>query len=300
MTADAINWKDNYTDTKYRKILTTEYLNIPGLKVFGKQIRISATESLPLHFHENSYELVYITSGTSNFFVDGKNYSLCGGDVFITQPNQMHSTNAVPVTISEMYWLQFEFGSNPNFFHLDHTATHTLESKLSHLPSPKIGTNGNEIGEFFHNAFQIALTGYNPQLVSQYLTLVLYRIIEFSEQTVFKLSPDIGWAMNYILDHITESLTLDEIAKGAFLSTSQFKQKFKKQVGISPRQFINSQKMEYAKDLLEENYSVEQVANALNFDSGSYFTSVFKKFCSCTPTEYKNRTCISPKYDEST
>ena len=59
-----INWKDNYTDTRYRKILTSSYLDIPGLQVLAKQVRISATESLPLHFHENSYELVYITSGT--------------------------------------------------------------------------------------------------------------------------------------------------------------------------------------------------------------------------------------------
>lgn len=288
MEQEAFNWIDNYTDTKYRKILTADHLNIPGLHVFGKQIRTSATESLPPHFHENCYELVYITSGTSNFYVDNKNYSLCGGDVFITQPNQMHSTNAVPVTISEMYWLQFEFQSCHNFFYLDHIASQTLQDKLSHLTLPKISTSGNNIGEFFHNAFQMALEGRNPQLVGQYLTLVLYLITEFSEQTIFKLSPDIGYAMNYILDHITESLTLDEIAQKIYLSTSQFKQKFKKQVGIAPRQFINSQKMEYAKDLLDEGYSVEQVASALSFERASYFTSVFKKFCSCTPSAYKN------------
>ena len=288
MAQEAFNWIDNYTDTKYRKILTADHLNIPGLHVFGKQIRTSATESLPLHFHENCYELVYITSGTSNFYVDNKNYSLCGGDVFITQPNQMHSTNAVPVTISEMYWLQFEFQSCHNFFYLDHAASQTLQDKLSHLALPKISTSGKDIGEFFHNAFQIALEGRNPQLVGQYLTLALYLIIEFSEKTIFKLSPDIGYAMNYILDHITESLTLDEIAQKIYLSTSQFKQKFKKQVGIAPRQFINSQKMEYAKDLLDEGHSVEQVASALSFASTSYFTFVFKKFCSCTPSDYKN------------
>lgn len=289
MPQEVINWKDNYTNTKYRKVLTSEHLNIPGLGVFGKQVRVSATESLPPHFHENSFELVYITSGTSNFFVEGRNYSLCGGDVFITQPSQLHSTNAVPVTISEMYWMQFEFHSCQNFLHLDRTAIHTLEEKLSGLPSPKISTNGTEIGGLFQNAFQIALDGRDPQLVSQYLTLALYRIIGFSEKTVFRLSPDIGWAMNYILDHITEALTLDEIAKGAFLSTSQFKQKFKKQVGIAPRQFINSQKIEYAKDLLEENHSIEQIARLLNFESSSYFAFVFKKFCFCTPTEYRNR-----------
>lgn len=284
---EVINWKDRYTDTKYRKILTAEYLDTPGLQIFGRQIRISATESLPLHFHENCYELVYIASGTANFFVDGKDYSLSGGDVFVTRPNQLHGTNAVPVSISEMYWMQFAFESIPNFFHLDSIMSHTLEDSISQISSPKISTSGNEIGKFLHEAFQIALTGCHLQLISQYLTLVFSLIISYSEQTVFKLSPDIGWAMNYILDHITERLTLDEIAKGAFLSVSQFKQKFKQQLGISPRQFINSQKIEYAKDLMEENYSVEDAARKLHFESASYFTTVFKKFCCCTPTEYK-------------
>lgn len=113
-------------------------------------------------------------------------------------------------------------------------------------------------------------------------------MVEFSDQTAFRLTPDIGFAMNYILDHITEPLTLDEVARQVYLSTSQFKQKFKKQLGISPRQFINSQKIEYAKSLLDEGSSVEAASNALNFSNSSYFTSVFKKFCSYTPTEYKN------------
>ena len=286
---DAINWKDRYTDTKYRKNLTAEYLDTPGLQIFGRQIRISATESLPLHFHENYYELVYIASGTASFFVDGKYYSLGGGDVFVTGPNQLHGTNAVPVTISEMYWLQFAFDSIPNFFHLDSAASHTMEDSFSRLSSPKISTNGNEIERFFHEAFQIALSGHHLELISQYLTLALSLILSFSEQTIFKLSPDIGWAMNYILDHITERLTLDEIAKGAFLSVSQFKQKFKQQLGISPRQFINSQKIEYARVLLEENHSVDETARKLHFESASYFTTVFKRFCCCTPTEYKKQ-----------
>ena len=282
-----INWKDNYTDTRYRKILTSSYLDIPGLQVLAKQVRISATESLPLHFHENSYELVYITSGTPSFFVDDKTYNLCGGDVFITQPNQMHSTNSVPVTVSEMYWLQFELDPGKPFLHLDSTAVLTLHDKFAHIPSPKISTTGSEIHYLFKNAFQIALEGSNPQLVSQYIALLLYRVVEFSEQTAFRLTPDIGFAMNYILDHITEPLTLDEVARQVYLSTSQFKQKFKKQLGISPRQFINSQKIEYAKSLLDEGSSVEAASNALNFSNSSYFTSVFKKFCSYTPPEYK-------------
>lgn len=281
---DAINWKDSYTNTKYLQILTEDCLNIPGLALFGKQIRTSATESLPLHFHEDCYEIVYITSGTPSFFVDGKTYNLSGGDVFITQPNQIHSTNSVPVTISEMYWVQVHV--DPDFLYLNQSAICFLQEKLSHLSCPKINTDGNQIEKLFHHAFQTALAGTHPQLVAQYLSLALYLIVDFSEKTMFKLTPDIGRAINYILENITETLSLDELAKIALLSTSQFKQKFKKQIGVAPRQFINSQKIELAKALLEDGHSIQEITNTLNFVSSSYFTTVFKRFNSCTPSEY--------------
>lgn len=282
----AINWKDDYMNTKYRKVLTKKYLNVPGLQLFGKQIRTSATESLPPHFHENCYEIVYITSGNPNFFVQGKNYYLSGGDVFITKPDQIHSTNSVPVTLSEMYWIQIEINPDSSFLFLSQDAIITLQNKLSSLTCPKITTDGDWVKMLFSKSFQAASSGENPQLISQYLSLLLYMILDFSEKTTFKLTPDIGKAVNYILDHIEEPLSFDDLAKISALSVSQFKQKFKKQMGIAPRQFINLQKIEYSKDLLQEGYSIRQISEMLNFVSNSYFTTVFKKFNSCTPSEY--------------
>ena len=282
----AINWKDDYMNTKYRKVLTKKYLNVPGLQLFGKQIRTSATESLPPHFHENCYEIVYITSGNPNFFVQEKNYYLSGGDVFITKPDQIHSTNSVPVTLSEMYWIQIEINPDSSFLFLSQDAIITLQNKLSSLTCPKITTDGDWVKMLFSKSFQAASSGENPQLISQYLSLLLYMILDFSEKTTFELTPDIGKAVNYILDHIEEPLSFDDLAKISALSVSQFKQKFKKQMGIAPRQFINLQKIEYSKDLLQEGYSIRQISEMLNFVSNSYFTTVFKKFNSCTPSEY--------------
>lgn len=289
----AINWKDDYTNTKYRKVLTKEYLGIPGLQLFGKQIRTSATESLPPHFHQNCYEIVYITSGNPSFFVQGKNYHLSGGDVFITKPDQIHSTNSVPVTLSEMYWMQIELDPDSSFLFLNQDAIVTLRNKLSALTCPKITTDGDWIKMLFSKAFQAAASGDNPQLISQYLSLLLYMILDFSEKTTFKLTPDIGRAVNYILDHIEEPLSFDNLAKISALSVSQFKQKFKKQMGIAPRQFINLQKIEYSKELLQEGYSIQEISEMLNFVSNSYFTTVFKKFNSCTPSEYLRRQNMS-------
>lgn len=282
----AVKIMGDYSNTKYLKTLTGEHLHIPGVRLFGKQIRAAATEALPLHFHENCYEVVYISSGTPNFYVDGKNYNLCGGDVFITKPFQEHSTNATPVAISEMYWFIIDLDECENFLFLDKAAIEYLRQKLYLLSSPKISTDGKLLGKLVRNAFDCALTEKDPQLVSRYLALILNVILDFSKQTAFKLTPDIGKATNYILDNICEEISMDELASIAYLSTSQFKQKFKKQMGIAPRQFINEQKIEYAKQLLLEGYSVNDVSIAMHFSTSSYFSTVFKRHTSYYPSQY--------------
>lgn len=284
--SQAVKLMGFYSNTKYLQTLTAEHLHIPGVRLFGKQIRTSATEALPLHFHENCYEVVYISSGTPNFYVNGENYNLCGGDVFITKPFQEHSTHFTPVSISEMYWLILDIEGCNNFMFLDRPAIRHLNQGLSRLHSPKITTDEPLLKKLLQNAFEAALTEEKPQLVSSYLVLLLNIILECSRKTAFKLTPDIGKAVNYILDHVCDNISLDFLATVSYLSTSQFKQKFKNQMGIASHQFINTQKIEYAKQLLLEGLSVQEIAAILHFDNSAYFSTVFKRHTSYSPRHY--------------
>ena len=63
-------------------------------------------------------------------------------------------------------------------------------------------------------------------------------------------------------------------------------------MGISPRLYINQKKIECAKKLLSEGFSITEVAMHLNFVSSSYFSSVFKKYTNCTPSEYIKKSKI--------
>lgn len=79
---------------------------------------------------------------------------------------------------------------------------------------------------------------------------------------------------------------MEELAQVALLSVSRFKQKFKDQMGTSPRNFINYNKIEAAKHKLQENGNVTQTAMELGFSSSNYFSSVFRRFTSTSPTDY--------------
>lgn len=286
---NAIESKDEYLHSKHVHILTNEQTLIPSVITFGKQTRTNATESLPAHFHKNCFEIVYISTGSAIFSVNNTNYKLSGGDVFITTPNQIHSTNSLPISVCEMYWFQLKADSE-NLLFLNSMAAKELLSRLSLFDQPQIHTEHKEIYPLIKSAFDLCVTGKNPALAGQYLTLLLYKLIDYQEKTTFKLTPDIGRVIDYIMEHITDDLDLDKLAQISHLSISQFKHKFKNQVGFSPRQFINYEKIEYSKTLLLEGKNVTEVASILNFDNSSYFAVVFKRFNMCSPTQFIKRT----------
>jgi len=119
--------------------------------------------------------------------------------------------------------------------------------------------------------------------------MVLCRVVRDSAQTRYKITPDIGNAISYIMDNLSEELSLEKTASHVLLSVSRFKQKFKDQLGTSPRNYINYQKIELAKNLLCETQNVTQTAMALGFSSSTYFSVVFRRFTSMSPTEYLRR-----------
>lgn len=288
---NAIELVNQYEHTDIRHILTENETGIPALLLFGKQKRKNATESLPPHFHKNCFEIVYISAGFAVFSVNNTEYKLSGGDVFITLPNQIHSTDSLPVYTSEMYWFHLNADLS-RFLFLNHTAARYVIEKLSLFHSPHLHTNARDLYPLIKAAFDLCVDGSNPQLAGQYLSLFLYKLIEYQDRTAFKLTPDIGRSLNYILDHLTEEISLEHLAQISHLSVSQYKQKFKNQIGFSPRQFINYEKIEYSKQLLLEGYTVTDVSSLLGFDSSSYFAVVFKRFNHCSPTEFVKKKTI--------
>ena len=291
---------EEYTNTKYVKILKESQLSIPGLVLLGRQIRTAATESLPVHEHGACFEVVFICSGNPGFSVGGETYTLSGGDAFVTAPHELHSTASMPVSVSEMYWLQLDLTTVPNALFLDRDAVENLRNRLSHMPGRVVSMDLIKISDLLKHAFRAALSGSNPYLTAQYLSLLLYLILDSADRVTDKVTPDIGRTVNYIDGHLKERVSLDELALLACLSTSQFKQKFKQQIGVSPRQFINARKIRLAKEMLLEGESISETAADLQFENASYFITVFKRYTSCTPGVYQREHSGNPGEQQKT
>ncbi|MCD7957034.1 MAG: helix-turn-helix domain-containing protein [Lachnospiraceae bacterium] len=93
---------------------------------------------------------------------------------------------------------------------------------------------------------------------------------------------------SYIQKHISESFTVEEIARHFYLSADHLTRLFKKQHGQTLIDYITEQRMTLARQLLEENQlTITMISARVGYSNYSYFTKMFKKYYGKTPREYQ-------------
>lgn len=87
--------------------------------------------------------------------------------------------------------------------------------------------------------------------------------------------------------HITEWVTVPDIAGECNVSVSYLKRIFAKYTGIGIHQYFLKMKITKATQMLKEHYSVAEVSDALSFCNANYFSNVFRKETGYAPSVYK-------------
>lgn len=92
-------------------------------------------------------------------------------------------------------------------------------------------------------------------------------------------------AVQYIRDNLTERITVADIAREVQLSQSAFAHAFRTSVGVSPYQFLKSERLETARRMLvaDDGATVSGVARAVGYSSTPHFISEFKRRFDITP-----------------
>ena len=79
------------------------------------------------------------------------------------------------------------------------------------------------------------------------------------------------------------------LADQACITKDHFIRLFKKEVGMTPVQYISQKKIEKAQLLLvTENMSIKEISFLLSYDDHSYFNRLFKKITGTSPQDYRN------------
>lgn len=101
----------------------------------------------------------------------------------------------------------------------------------------------------------------------------------------------IGTVIKFIKENFTnKDITVDQLAQKAYMSTSHFHKQFKNTLGVSPIDYINSEKIKFSKKLIKESkdFRMSEIAFKSGFNNTSYFNRQFKKMEMMTPQQFKN------------
>ncbi|HEY3331384.1 MAG TPA: helix-turn-helix domain-containing protein [Capsulimonadaceae bacterium] len=105
-----------------------------------------------------------------------------------------------------------------------------------------------------------------------------------------KMDPRIHSAIDYMLRNIGRKVTVTEVAESCDLSVSRLAHLFQEQVGQSPQQFLETERLDRARQLLRVSDQAIQIISAgLGFDNAFYFSRRFKHRFSMSPREYRQK-----------
>ena len=95
---------------------------------------------------------------------------------------------------------------------------------------------------------------------------------------------------DYIEEHLTRPLTLDELATLVKLSRYHFARSFKTTFGCAPRQYVLGRRLEHARTmLLTTNLLMSDVADLLGFGGPARFATIFRQHMGCTPSAFRRQ-----------
>lgn len=128
---------------------------------------------------------------------------------------------------------------------------------------------------------------YRSSLINELLLLSI-RCLE-QKECGHTVGPDeLRPAKDYIRDHLTGEITVDQLAAKCSLSKYHFIRTFHKSTGFSPYRYVQIMRIDRAKELLIfTNRSIGDIAASVGFRSPANFGKVFREITGTTPAAYR-------------
>lgn len=98
----------------------------------------------------------------------------------------------------------------------------------------------------------------------------------------------LAYVIGYIKANLNEKISIDSLSNKACMSKATFYRLFKRELGISPNDFILAEKMNKAKELLSRpGNKIAAISYELGFSDSNYFIRAFKKIVGVTPGAFQ-------------
>jgi transcriptional regulator GlxA family with amidase domain len=102
--------------------------------------------------------------------------------------------------------------------------------------------------------------------------------------------PIIGKIHRYVTEHITDALSIEQLARAVAVSRRTFSRLFMKYANVTPSVFVEQVRVDTARKLLEESDApLKTVAFKCGFRSATHMRTTFSRRLDVTPKQYRQR-----------
>lgn len=258
-----------------------------------KQIRRPTFVMTYEHTHDY-IEIFYLRSGVCNYSVNGNEFHLLSGELFIVPPGVPHCTRYEGTVNCERVVVSIIPSLIPESFSLSHPDIPEDISRCSKIVLSKKGrveVDGYIDLMLRENAIPDEYSAEMLVMQTLLLLLTVKRKGVFVYETLSARSSipyDIEQAMHHIAMNYTEPISLEETAALVGLSATYLSKKFKKVTGRSFAEYINYIRLrQAARKLLTTDDNITQISCDCGFNSSNYFKDCFKKTYHMSPREYR-------------
>lgn len=247
------------------------------------------------HFHD-VYEIYYFISGDADYLVEGKEYHLTPNSLILLSPFVMHSVKVNSTA---------DYIRCCIFFRPEDIILERRSFLLSCFPGQSKYANQQEI--FFENTEVYNLEVYFRNFTrlnhlpkekqTQYYPIFLEALlsqIHFMSQTIHQsrfhndTSTKIVDLIHYLNEHMTENISLDDLASRFYLSKYYITRAFKKATGTTIINYLTHKRIILARQFMLNGDTASEASLKVGFSDYSAFYRAYKKVLGHGPGLDKN------------
>ncbi len=253
-------------------------------------------EDYPKHWHTDAEVIIPIDS-SYRVVIDDNAYNLCANDIIIIPPGELHQLYSPPggqrIILQFDCTLLYTLKGFSSAFNMFHPCVVISPSTMPSIHNELVLLIMNMTSEYFSSlpfkeAFVYSALISFFTILSRNCVKVDEKFSNIKNQKHLEYIKLFVKVCNYINQHCTENIKVEDIAKIAGFSKYHFTRLFKQVMNMSWYDYLINRRIMQAERLLtDQELSIMQVAMKSGFSSLATFNRLFKAKKCCTPTEYK-------------
>ncbi len=282
---------------------TVSYEGMNGVRVYHNDVN----ENYPIHWH-NAMEIIMPIRNCYYIEIGGIKFTINEGDILLIPPGELHALYAPPV--GERLIIMMDYALMCNLKGMDSALRNfhpykLIEGNVETELAKKLTVILSDIEKEYFSRFPYREARIYSQLINCFVHIG--RESQRNERQFGNVKSNKQHeyvekflrVCNFINEHCTEDVTVEQLADIAGFSRFHFARLFKQFTNVSYYEYLTQKRIEHAEKLLiTPDISITEVAMQSGFNSLSTFNRVFKNMKHCTPSEYKGLNSIT-LYDQA-